>query len=132
MGTATATARKGAPVVRPIRNGQEFESAVTELDFLIDQNPQEGTLAHDRMELLAILIGAYEEEHLPSFEPASAQEVVRFMAEQKGVTQAALAEILGGRSRLSEFFNGTRSLSKTQIIRLKESLGIPADLLLGC
>ncbi len=53
------------------------------------------------------------------------------MAEQKGLTAGALAGLLGGRSRLSEFLNGTRELSKAQILRLRDALGIPADLLLG-
>lgn len=129
---ATLSARKATPILRPIRSGQEFEHAVTELDYLMDLNPQEGTIAHDRLELLAILVGAYEEENLPPFEPASPQEVVRFMAEQKGMTHSALADLLGGRSRLSEFLNGSRELSKSQILRLRDSLGIPADLLLSC
>ncbi len=82
------------------------------------------------MELLAILIAAYEQEHLPELKPASPQELVEFMAEQKGITSAGLAALLGGRPRLSEFLNGTRDLSKSQIIRLRDALGIPADLLL--
>ena len=83
------------------------------------------------MELLTILIAAYEEQHLPPFEPATPQEVVRFMAEQKGIGSAELAELLGGRSRLSDFYRGVRDLSKTQIVALRDALGIPADLLLG-
>jgi antitoxin component HigA of HigAB toxin-antitoxin module len=38
-------------------------------------------------------------------------------------------ELLGGRSRLSEFLRGERSLSKGQIESLRQHLGIPADLL---
>lgn len=128
---ATATARRATPVVRPIRNGQEFDDAVAELDELGDANPREGTPAYDRMELLTILIAAYEDDNLPPFESASPQEVVRFMAEQKGIDSAGLAELFGGRSRLSEFLSGTRDLSKSQIVALREALGIPADLLLG-
>jgi len=128
---ATTTARRAAPVVRPIRNGQEFDDAIAELDELANANPREGTAAYDRMGLLAILIAAYEDDNLPPFESASPQEVVRFMAEQRGIDSAALAELLGGRSRLSEFLSGTRELSKSQIMTLRDALGIPADLLLG-
>jgi antitoxin component HigA of HigAB toxin-antitoxin module len=39
-------------------------------------------------------------------------------------------DLLGGRSRLSDFYNGVRALSRNQIVRVKEALGIPADLLL--
>ncbi|MBC7789844.1 MAG: hypothetical protein H7Z74_07845 [Anaerolineae bacterium] len=128
---ATATATKPMPVVHAIRNGKEFRTAVIELDTLIDADPKEGTNAYDRMELLTILIAAYEEQHLPPFEPATPQEIVRFMAKQKGIGAAELAELVGGRSRLSDFYRGVRDLSKTQIVALRDALGIPADLLLG-
>lgn len=134
MATATASkgsVRKATPVVSPIRNGREFEQAVTELDFWTDSDPKQGSPQYDRMELLTILIAAYEEEHLPPIEPASPQELVRFMAEQKGMSNSDLAKLLGGRPRLSEFVRGTRELSKAQIVRLGKSLGIPADLLLS-
>jgi HTH-type transcriptional regulator/antitoxin HigA len=129
VGTAAAHVRK--PVLRPIRTRGEFHDAVRELDALANANPKEGSAAYDHMELLTILIAAYEDEHLPPPKPVSPQDVVRFMAEQKGIGQADLADLLGGRSRLSEFFNETRELSKAQILRLRDALGIPADLLLG-
>jgi HTH-type transcriptional regulator/antitoxin HigA len=127
---ATAAARL-TPVTHAIRNEREFDKAVAELDSLIDADPKEGTSAFDRMELLTILIEAYEEQHLPAFVPATPQEIVRFMAEQKGLDSNDLASILGGRSRLSDFYNGVRALSRNQIVKLKNALGIPADLLLG-
>lgn len=57
-------------------------------------------------------------------------DLVQFMAEQKGMSRAELAEIVGGRSRLSDFMSGKRELSKGQIQALRDKLGIPADLLL--
>lgn len=127
----TAVARRARPVTRALRTREEFDEAVAELDALALSDPRPGSAAYDRFELLAILVAAYEDERLPHFQNAAPQELVRFMAEQKGMTQSALAELLGGRSRLSEFFNGTRELSKSQIVRLRDGLGIPADLLLG-
>jgi HTH-type transcriptional regulator/antitoxin HigA len=126
-----ATAHRADPVVRPIRNSKEFEATVAELDYLVDLDPKEGTPAYDRMELLGILIAAYEDAHLPPLKQATPQELMQFMAEQKGLGSPELAELLGGRSRLSEFLNGTRDLSKAQITRVRDALGIPADLLLG-
>jgi antitoxin component HigA of HigAB toxin-antitoxin module len=38
---------------------------------------------------------------------------------------------MGGKSRVSEFLNGKRELSKAQVEGLRLLLGIPADLLLG-
>jgi antitoxin component HigA of HigAB toxin-antitoxin module len=56
---------------------------------------------------------------------------VRFMLEQKGLERSDLDEVMGGRSRVSEFLNGKRDLSQTQIEGLRRMLGIPADVLLG-
>ena len=53
------------------------------------------------------------------------------MLEQKGMTRVQLAPIMGGKSRVSEFLSGKRRLSIEQIIALRETLGIPADLLIA-
>ncbi len=127
---STATVQGAEPITRPIRSRREFLAAVFELDKLIDSNPPDRSASHDRMELLALLVGAYETEHVPKLDPATPQELVQFMAEQKGLTSADLADLLGGRPRLSEFLNGSRDLSKNQILRIRDALGIPADLLL--
>ncbi|MEO5903562.1 MAG: helix-turn-helix domain-containing protein [Gemmatimonadaceae bacterium] len=80
---------------------------------------------------MTILIAAYDGDHLAPFEAASPQEIVQFIAEKKGMTNAALAELIGGRPRLSEFLSGARELSKGQMVKLRDALGIPVDLLLG-
>lgn len=131
MKTSEATAPGAKPVTRPIRTVREFEHAVAELDRWAEIDPAEGTAGYDRMELLGILVGAYEEANLPRFRRSTPQDLVEFMAEQRGLTAGELAGIFGGRSRLSEFMNRKRELSKAQIVRLREELGIPADLLLA-
>ncbi|MEO8909637.1 MAG: type II toxin-antitoxin system HigB family toxin [Gemmatimonadaceae bacterium] len=52
------------------------------------------------------------------------------LAEQRGTKTPELAALPGGRSRLSEFMHGKRSLSITQVRSLRDELGIPADLLI--
>jgi HTH-type transcriptional regulator/antitoxin HigA len=78
-----------------------------------------------------VLIGAYDDEHYPMGETGTPQAIVAFMLEQHGMTRADLTSILGGRSRVSEFFSGKRRLSVPQIVKLREVLRVPADLLLG-
>jgi HTH-type transcriptional regulator/antitoxin HigA len=53
------------------------------------------------------------------------------MLEQRGMTRTELTELMGGKSRVSEFFAGKRELSKSQIEVLHRHLKIPADVLLG-
>ena len=112
-----------------LRNDAEYDAAVAELDALLDARPPRGTPAHDRLELLSVLVQAYDEEHYPMGDAATPQAVVEFLLQQRGMTRADLAPILGGRSRVSEFFAGKRRLSLAQVQRLRGLLGVPADLL---
>jgi len=59
------------------------------------------------------------------------QQAVTFMLEQKGRERSDLDEVMGGKSRVSEFLSGKRDLSKAQIAALHRMLGLPADVLLG-
>jgi HTH-type transcriptional regulator/antitoxin HigA len=130
--TAPRVVRKtgGAPIEHPIRTKKEFNQIVAEMDALLDADPEEGTSEYDRLDLLAVLVAAYEDEHVPEPDLPTPQAAVRFIAQQRGVTATELANILGGRSRLSDFLNEKRELSRMQIRRLREHLGIPADLLI--
>ena len=127
MSGTTPVERKA--ITRPIRNKSEFNQIRAEWMTLMAA--PKGSAERDRFELLTILIGAYESEHEPEPDLPSPQAAVRFMVEQKGLSQGELAELLGGRSRLSEFMTGGHELSKTQIKTLRDELGIPADLLIG-
>lgn len=136
MMSATATDRRaarehGAPIVHPIRTEKEYKAIVAEMDILLDLDPAERTAEYDRLELLSVLVAAYEDANEPEPDLPSPQAVVKFMAEQKGVSQGKLAELLGGRSRLSDFMNEKRELSREQIKKLRQVLGVPADLLLA-
>lgn len=53
-----------------------------------------------------------------------------FMLGQRGMTRAELAPLMGGRSRVSEFFSNKAALSPTQVRALSKELRIPADLLI--
>lgn len=78
-----------------------------------------------------VLVEAYEDDHDPIDESAGTpQSTVRFMLEQKGMTRADLAPLMGERARTSEFLSGKRRLSVEQVRALREALGIPADLLI--
>ncbi|HEY5021582.1 MAG TPA: helix-turn-helix domain-containing protein [Gemmatimonadaceae bacterium] len=134
---ATATARRprnraiGNPIERAIRTEREHASALREMELLLESSPRKGSGEYDRLELLSILVEAYEEENTQPLPGATPQELVEFMAEQKGMDRTTLADLFGGRSRLSDFLNDKRQLSLGQIARLKRALGIPADLLVG-
>ena len=116
-----------------LRNAREHKAAMAEIDALLDQDPRPRTAAYERLEFLTVLVEAYEDEHYPMEEleaKGSPQAAVEFMLDQRGMTRADLARIMGGKSRVSEFFAGKRRLSVEQMKALRDTLGISADLLI--
>jgi HTH-type transcriptional regulator/antitoxin HigA len=118
------------PKPHVLRTEEEYDAAIAEIERLLEEGSEAGTEAFDRLELLSVLVEHYEEEHYP-MGAVPPQEAVSFMLEQKGLTRADLEEVMGGKSRVSEFFSGKRELSKSQVEVLRSMLGIPADILLG-
>jgi len=119
------------PAPRLLRTEAEYDAAVTEIDRLLDLDPRPYNEEYDRLEMLSLLVEDYDARNHPIDDSdLTPQDAVDFMLEQKGMSRADLAEIMGGRSRVSDFFNGKRELSKGQIAALRDKLGIPADLLL--
>jgi HTH-type transcriptional regulator/antitoxin HigA len=119
------------PTPRVLRSQEEYDNAVAEIDRLLNLDPRPSSEEHDRLEILSLLVEDYDAKHNPIDDSdLTPQDAVEFMLDQKGMTRAELADIMGGRSRVSEFFSGKRELSKTQIEALRDKLGIPADLLL--
>jgi HTH-type transcriptional regulator/antitoxin HigA len=111
-----------------LRNEREYDAAVAEVERLFELDPAPGTEEYERLQFLALLVETYEEEHYP-MEGSTPQSVVEFMLEQKGMERSDLNRLMGGKSRVSEFFSGKRELSISQIKVLRDVLGIPADLL---
>ncbi|HEY9427932.1 MAG TPA: helix-turn-helix domain-containing protein [Gemmatimonadaceae bacterium] len=112
-----------------LRTVREYDAAVREIDTLLDR----GRLSRedeDRLEFLTLLVGSYDDAHYPMGERSTPQSVVDFLLEQNGMTRAELAPLMGGRSRVSDFFNGRRQLSLGQIGKLRERFGVSADALL--
>lgn len=113
--------------IKPIKSEADYEAAMEQLEELWDAKP--GTPEADQLEVLGILIDQYEAQQFPIAAP-DAVEAVLFYMEQNGLDRAELGKLLGSRSRASEFLNHKTSLSLTQIRKLNEAWGIPADVLI--
>jgi HTH-type transcriptional regulator / antitoxin HigA len=113
-----------------LRSEAEYDAAIAEIGRLLDEDVESGSEGYERLEFLSVLVEHYEDEH-HAMGSVSPQQAVTFMLEQKGMDRVDLDSVMGGKSRVSEFLNGKRDLSKSQVEGLRRTLGIPADILLG-
>ena len=113
-----------------LRNDEEYEAAIAEIERLVDEDVEAGSDGYDQLEFLSVLVEHYEDKRYPMW-AVTPQQAVAFMLEQKGLDRSDLDEEMGGKRRVSEFLSGKRELSKAQIEGLRRLLGIPADILLG-
>ena len=113
--------------LKPIRSKGDYEVAMAEIDRL--WGARSGTPEGDRLDILATLVDAYENEHYP-MDPPDPIEAIKFRMEQRGLTRKDLADILGSRTRVAEVLNRRRGLSINMIRRLHEKLGISVEVLI--
>ena len=116
-----------AAEVRPIRTKRDYEAALREVERL--WGAKTGSRDGDRLNVLAILIDAYEADRY-RMDPPDPIEAIKFRMEQQGLTRRDLEEIIGTRTRIAEVMNRKRGLSIAMIRRLHERLGISADVLI--
>ena len=114
--------------IRPIRNQRDHTQALREVERL--WGARSGTSEADKLEILVTLIDAYETKHHP-IDPPDPIDAIRFRMEQMGLTRSDLIGIVGSRARVSEVLNRHRPLTVAMIVRLREQLGISADVLIG-
>lgn len=113
--------------VRPIRDEEDYEAALAEVDALMDAVP--GTHEGDRLDVLVTLIEAYEARHWPIDTPDPI-EAIRIRMEQKNLRQRDLEPMIGSRARVSEILSRKRSLTLPMIRRLSKGLDLGADVLI--
>ena len=113
--------------IRPIKSESDYEAALVEVEHLWEAAP--GSPEHDRLDVLATLIEAYEEKHHP-IGPPDPIDAILFRMEQLGLRRRDLEPYIGPRGRVSEILNRTRTLTLPMIRRLHQGLGIPAAVLI--
>lgn len=113
-------------MLRPIRNEEDYETALAEIEALWEATP--GTPEADRLDVLVMLVEAYEAEHYPIPDPDPIALLLHVM-DARGLTRRDLEPYLGSRARVSEILNRKRPLSLEMIRKLQSGLGLPADVL---
>jgi HTH-type transcriptional regulator / antitoxin HigA len=116
--------------IQPIRNEQDYRSALAEISVLMSSDPELGTPDGDRLDVMATLVEAYEKKHY-QIDPPDPVEAIKFRIEQGAISKKDLELIIGRSNRVSEILNRKRRLSLRMIRKLHYGLGIPAEVLLG-
>ena len=113
--------------IKPIKNARAYNRALREIEKL--WNTRRGSPAHDKLDVLATLVEAYERQH-HEIAPPDPIEAIRFRMEQLGMSRKDLEAYIGGRARVAEVLNRKRRLSLPMIRKLHQGLGIPAEVLI--
>ncbi len=116
-------------MLKPIKNKEEHSKYLARAYDLMQIELSPNSKESDELEVISILIEAYEKEKFP-IEAPNPIEAILFRIEQLGMTNSELSKILGSRSRTSEILNGKRKLSIGMIRKLNEQLGISAQTLI--
>jgi len=114
--------------IHPIHTKADHAAALARIEALWNARP--GTPEHDELEVLAILVAAYEDEHWPIL-PPDPVDAIKFHMEQNGLRQRDLASVLGSTSRASEVLHRRRPLSVEMIRAVHKAWTIPLDSLIG-
>ncbi|NMX90703.1 MULTISPECIES: transcriptional regulator [unclassified Pseudomonas] len=114
--------------IKPIRTPEDLAAALARVDQL--WGAQIGSPEGDELEILALLIERYEDEHFP-MPPSDPVEAIKFRMDQMGLTARDLEPFIGSSGRVSEVLNHKRKLSLAMIKRLHEGLRIPYERLLA-
>lgn len=113
--------------LRPVRTKRDYEAALKSAETLWDAPV--GSKDADRLDVLTLLIRAYESEHFPIADPEPIDFLLHMM-DARGLTRKDLEPFIGSRARVAEILNRVRPLSLEMIRRLSVGLEIPADVLI--
>ena len=115
--------------IKPIRTDDDYKAALKVVSSLVDADPEPGTPEGDRLDILSILVQAYEAKNFPMDLPDPV-EAIKFRMEQKGLQPKDLEPMIGRLNRVYEILNRKRPLTMPMVRRLHAGLGIPAESLI--
>ena len=110
-----------------IRNQREHRAALKQAEALWDS--PEGSRDAERLEVLTLLIEAYERKRYPIADPDPIDFLLHVM-EARGLSRKDLEPMIGSRTRVAEVMNRVRPLTLDMIRRLAAGLDVPADVLI--
>ena len=111
---------------RPIHTEAENKLAIQQLEELAGRTKL-SVAEKLLMELLSVLVEAFEEEHYPLSRSASPIEVLQELMEANGLRQKDLVDVFATPSIVSEVLHGKRSLTTDHIKRLSQRFNVSPE-----
>src|SRR5688572_23252055 len=100
---------------RVIRTEEQYQAYLKDVQTLIARRPALYSADSDKLEVLTVLLEAYENTKYP-VEPPDPVDAILFRMEEKGLKKADLIPYFGTSSRVSEVLGRKRPLT-VQMIR---------------
>ena len=116
--------------VRVVKTQREYDAALSRLSALMDQEFAPGSNQEAELELLALVIEAYERSRIAPV-IADPVEAILFRMDQQELRPKDLVPLIGSISKVSEVLARKRPLSLAMIRALHRGLGIPAEVLIS-
>lgn len=113
-----------------IRSEEQHQEYLSEIQRLLAREPQPGSENAERLELLSVLVEAFENQKYPIEAPDPISAIL-FRMQEQGLKQADLIPYFGTRSRVSEVLGRKRPLTVNMIRALSSGLGISTETLVG-
>jgi HTH-type transcriptional regulator/antitoxin HigA len=114
--------------IRPIKTEADYDWAIAEITKYFENEPEVGSADGDRFDVLATLIGAYEDKHYP-IEAPDPVEAIRSHMELFNLPRKALADVIGSSPRATEVLSRKRALTMDMVFKLNKEWHIPAEVL---
>ena len=106
-----------------IRDDDHLDAAIKIIDRLLQENRDEG--AEEYLDALTDLVETYEDKHIV-IPDASEADVLRMLMGSNRLSQSKLAKAVGiSQSTISAVLNGSRSLTKEQVLKLAQFFHVP-------
>lgn len=112
--------------LHPLSNQNDYAKAVAALNQLLDAGAaEEDHRLAGLVNIIGMLIGAYEDSHNPPEKVAPAA-VLRLLMDQRRLSQSDLPEV-GTQGVVSEILSGKRELNVRQIRALAARFNVPTN-----
>lgn len=97
----------------------EYNHYLESIEQLMEQGEELTPEEISLLELLSVLVEAYEDSQFP-MEPSSPQNILLHLMDARELKQSDLVDVIGSKGIVSEVVNGKRSISKAQAKALGE------------